>query len=160
MNRMKGDSFKPTRGIRQGDPFSPYLFIICVEGFSRLLNKAKHENLIEEAKVGRGDLAITHLFFVDDSILFGTILMEGVNAMKVVVQECERISSQKVNFYKSLIYFSRNVSQKDKVQLRGILGVRTAKNLEKYLGLPTMIDRRKKGAFLELKERFIQRLKT
>ncbi|KAA3481719.1 reverse transcriptase [Gossypium australe] len=108
LNEIQGTEFKPTRAIRQGDPLSLYLFIICVEGFSKLLNKAKWEGKIEGARVGRGELVITHLFFVDDSILFGKATMEGATSMKSVVNEDESIYGQLVNFEKSLIYFSKN----------------------------------------------------
>ncbi|KAA3488699.1 reverse transcriptase [Gossypium australe] len=49
---------------------SPYLFLICAEGFSTLLNMANREDKIKGAKVGRSGMALTHLFFADDSILF------------------------------------------------------------------------------------------
>lgn len=57
--------------------------------------------------MGRGELAITHLFFADDSILFGKATMEGATSMKSVVNEYESIFGQLVNFENSLIYFSK-----------------------------------------------------
>ena len=60
---------KPSRGIRQGDPLSPYLFIICAEGLSSLLKKAVAENELTRIKICRDNPAISHLFFADDSLL-------------------------------------------------------------------------------------------
>lgn len=110
--------------------------------------------------MGRGELAITHLFFVDDSILFGKATMNNAMTMKAIVNEYESLSRQLVNFEKSLIYFNKNVQDDLKGQIEGIWGVWISINPKKYLGLPTMIGRRKKGAFLELKERFIQKSKN
>ncbi|KAA3467246.1 reverse transcriptase [Gossypium australe] len=136
INGIQGAEYKPARGIRQGDPLSLYLFIIYAEGFSKLLNKAKRERQIKWAKVGRRELAITHLFFADDSILFGKATMDVAMSMKAV----------------SLIYFSKNIQDNIKRQIGVVLGVQISNNPKKYLGLPTIVGRRKKGAFIELKD--------
>ena len=57
----------PQRGIRQGDPLSPYLFLLCSEGFSNLLQKAVTEKKIEGMKITRQGPRLTHLFFANDS---------------------------------------------------------------------------------------------
>jgi exonuclease III len=54
---------KPTRGIRQGDPLSPYLFLLCAEGLSSLLNLAEEENWVTGLPITRGGTRINHLFF-------------------------------------------------------------------------------------------------
>ncbi|KAA3481225.1 reverse transcriptase [Gossypium australe] len=102
LNGIQRGEIRPTRSLRQGDPLNPYLFIICAKGFSTLINMAKCEGLIGGAKK-------THLFFVDDNILFGEATTEWENAMKLVVAEYEQVLGQLVNFEKSLIYFSSNV---------------------------------------------------
>ncbi|VFQ97974.1 unnamed protein product [Cuscuta campestris] len=60
----------PTRGLRQGDPLRPYLFILCVEGLSLMLKEAERKRLIHGIRVARGAPPVTHLFFADDSLLF------------------------------------------------------------------------------------------
>lgn len=64
-------SFKPTRGLRQGDPLSLYLFLICGEGLSTLMRMARKEKRIEGVKVCRRGPSITHVLFDDDYLLFG-----------------------------------------------------------------------------------------
>lgn len=62
--------FKPGTGLRQGDPISPYLFLICANILSLALRKAESSNIISGVKVGRNGDAFTHLLYDDDSLLF------------------------------------------------------------------------------------------
>jgi hypothetical protein len=59
----------PERGLRQGDPLSPYLFLICAEGFSALLHKAEVEGSLKGIKVCPNAPSVTHLLFADDSLI-------------------------------------------------------------------------------------------
>jgi hypothetical protein len=60
LNGGLSSDFSPSRGIRQGDPLSPYLFLFCVEGFSTLLKKAQEESLLKGVKFGTDGPHITH----------------------------------------------------------------------------------------------------
>ena len=60
----------PSRGIRQGDPLSPYLFLLSAKGFTTLLDQAKSEGRIKGVSICRGAPKVTKLMFVDDSLLF------------------------------------------------------------------------------------------
>ncbi|XP_035546509.1 uncharacterized protein LOC118348589 [Juglans regia] len=63
-------SFLPSRGLRQGDPLSPYFFILCAEALTALLNKAEGCGVLTPIPIGRGSVSVNHLFFADDSLLF------------------------------------------------------------------------------------------
>ncbi|KAA3460385.1 reverse transcriptase [Gossypium australe] len=91
-NGKNREEFRPTRGLRQGDPLSLYLFLICAEGFSRLIELAKREGRLLGERVGRSHISITHLFFADDSVLFGEASTEGANIMKSIINEYEALS--------------------------------------------------------------------
>ena len=63
-------SFVPSRGLRQGDPISPYLFLLCAEGFSCMLKNYGVGHLSKGVRVGIHCPWISHLLFADDSLLF------------------------------------------------------------------------------------------
>lgn len=60
----------PTRGIRQGDPLSPYLFIMCSEVLSGLCKRGQQSGKLKGLKVARGSPQINHLLFADDTMFF------------------------------------------------------------------------------------------
>ena len=60
----------PSRGICQGDPLSPYLFLLCAEGFTFLLKKAENDGKVHGASICRGAPKVSNLLFADDSLLF------------------------------------------------------------------------------------------
>jgi hypothetical protein len=60
----------PTRGIRQGDPISPYLFLICAEALSSLLSQAEHTGSLTGVPTSKKGPRLNHLFFADDTCFF------------------------------------------------------------------------------------------
>jgi len=60
----------PFRGIREGDLLSPYLFLLCAEGFTALLDQAESEGSVKGVSICRGAPKVTTLMFADDSLLF------------------------------------------------------------------------------------------
>jgi hypothetical protein len=63
--------FKPHRGIRQGDPMSPYIFVICMDKLSHLISHAVRQGNWKGIRAGRTGPMISHLMFADDLLLFG-----------------------------------------------------------------------------------------
>ena len=60
----------PFRGIREGVPLSPYLLLLCAEGFTALLAQEKSKGRIKGVSIYRGAPKVTNLMFADDSLLF------------------------------------------------------------------------------------------
>ncbi|KAL5555276.1 hypothetical protein UlMin_037512 [Ulmus minor] len=69
------------RGLRQGDPLSPFLFLLCSEGLSCLLKKMENDNKLHGLNFGRGALTLSHLLFADDSFIFMDANKEDAKAL-------------------------------------------------------------------------------
>lgn len=69
-NGEKPAPFKPTRGLRQGDPLSPYLFVLCMEMLALNIQLNVAQGVWKPIHVSRGGPGISHLFFADDVLLF------------------------------------------------------------------------------------------
>lgn len=105
---------RPTRGLRQGYPISPYIYILCAEGLSAMIRRNESASLIYGCTVARGAPTISHLLFASDCYFFFRAVESKVNVMKRILKRYEEISGQVVNFNKSLVVFSANTKEKDK----------------------------------------------
>ncbi|KAL0358467.1 UNVERIFIED_CONTAM: putative mitochondrial protein [Sesamum angustifolium] len=85
---------KPERGIRQGDPLSPYLFILCAEGFSCLLQTKEHDGDIRGVAVARRAPKVSHLLFADDTLIFCQATKEAMRCIRGILEKYERASGQ------------------------------------------------------------------
>ncbi|KAA3482034.1 RNA-directed DNA polymerase, related [Gossypium australe] len=141
-NSHMGENFHPTRGLRQGDHLSSFLFLICGEGLSSLMRLAMQRNKLRGVKASRSGPQISHLLFADDCILFGKATKRGAHSLKQSLIEYENYSGQCVNYDKSIVFFSANTQEGDKTIISRVLGVRSSNNPERYPGLPNM-DRMK-----------------
>ena len=88
----------PGRGLRLGDPLSPYLFILCAKGLSSLIEAAKNRGEIHGCNVSKGAPIISHLFFADDNFLFFKATKDKSSTIKRVLLNYEMIFGQVVNF--------------------------------------------------------------
>ena len=103
-------SIMPTRGLKQGDALSPYLFLLCAEGFSALINEAARCQQLNGISICLGSPRINHLFFADDSLLFCKANGTECNKLKEILRTYEVALGKKINTEKSSIYFSPNTS--------------------------------------------------
>lgn len=68
LNGKVGEVFRPNRGLCQGDPLSPFLFLVCSERLTILMKLILSEGILKGAKVSRRSLQITHLLFTNDYV--------------------------------------------------------------------------------------------
>ncbi|XP_019191056.1 PREDICTED: uncharacterized protein LOC109185569 [Ipomoea nil] len=160
VNGSRSDQIIPTRGLRQGDPLSPYLFIICAEELSLLLQQAQAKGEIHGCRVARGAPSITHLFFADDSLLFFKANAQEAGVIKCCLSEYEKMSGQVVNYHKSSICYSKNTRDETREEVANILGVVQTQNFGKYLGLPSFVGRNRKAAFSYIEDKIRQRISS
>ena len=151
-------NIKPSRWLRQGDPLSPYLFLLCAEGFTSLLAKAEMDRHIKGLSICKGAPTISNLMFVDDSILFCCATLGEVEVINEVLQIYANASSQCINMEKSSIYFSSNTQGNQREEIVSLLGVKEVERFEYYLGLPTLVGRAKYQTFHFLKDKVWKKL--
>ena len=142
----------PRRGLRQGDPLPPYLFILCAEGLSALIRDAEGRSDISGTRICNGTPIVSHLLFADDCFLFFKAQESEAMHMKNILATYEAASGQSINLLKSEMFCSRNVSDELRQSLADTLGVRQVLGTWKYLGLPYMVGRRKKSTFKFIKD--------
>ncbi|KAE8681243.1 hypothetical protein F3Y22_tig00111332pilonHSYRG00015 [Hibiscus syriacus] len=158
INGVLSDVFVPQRGLRQGDPLSPYLFLFCAQGLSALLLKAQRRNEIKGIRASVRGPRVSHLFYADDSLLFVKNSMTEVRRIKGILDKYEKASGQKVNYEKSSIYFSPNTPSEDRGSFLRELGVAEASEPGSYLGLPLVVGKGKRAAFNFIKDRTEKRI--
>jgi len=149
----------PSRGLRQGDPLSPYLFLICTEGLAALINDAVSKNEIHGVKVSRAAPMVTHLFFADYSLMFTRANLQETQKVLNILNTYEAASGQVVNVDKSEVSYSRNVSENMPNMLQQRFGFKAVETHDPYLGLPTYIGRSKKAVFHNVRDRVWKKLK-
>ena len=101
----------PTHGLRQGDPLSPYFFLMCTEGLHGLISKSTHNCDIQGVSLCRNGPRITHLLFADDSLLFCRAREEECQSLLEVLAKYERASRQQINHTKTTIFFSKSTNE-------------------------------------------------
>jgi len=89
------------RGLKQGDPLAPFLFLLVAEDFSGLMRNAVDRNLFEGFSFGSGCLVVSHLQYADDTLCIGKPIVENLWAMRALLRGFEMVSGLKINFFKS-----------------------------------------------------------
>jgi hypothetical protein len=102
---IKLDMSKASRGIRQGDPISPYLFLICAETLSALLQRVERRGVITGVPTSPRGPRMSHLFFANDSLLFCKSNFVEWQRLLRILEVYEAGSGQKLNLNKTYIFF-------------------------------------------------------
>ena len=148
----------PTRGLRQGDPISPFLFLFCAEGLLALLRQATSKGELHGVAACPQGPCISHLFFADDSIIFCQATNDDCNRLEHILETYERASGQQLNREKTSLFFSHNTPQETWESIQHRFGAKVIRQHETYLGLPSLIGRSKKNTFRALKEKLAKKL--
>ncbi|XP_013608089.1 PREDICTED: uncharacterized protein LOC106314815 [Brassica oleracea var. oleracea] len=148
---------KPKRGIRQGDPLSPYIFIMCSEVLSGLCRKAQEEKCLQGIRVATHCPSINHLLFADDTLFFCRTNPKNVSALLKILSLYETASGQRINPQKSGITFSHQAPLMLKENIKTELGIEKEEGAGKYLGVPEHFGRKKRDLFTAIVDRIRQR---
>ncbi|GKB89405.1 putative RNA-directed DNA polymerase, eukaryota, reverse transcriptase zinc-binding domain protein [Tanacetum coccineum] len=104
VNGGHNSEFSIKRGLRQGDPLSPFLFILVMDGLHNALSTAVSSGLIRGVKFGSPELTISHLFYADDMIITTKWNANELDNYIRVLQVFYLASSLKINIHKSNVY--------------------------------------------------------
>lgn len=116
-NGSKSDYFSPECGVRQGDPISPYLFVMCLDKLSHIISDAVDRGEWRPLKAGRLGPSISFLMFADDLLLFGQANSRQLQCVLQVLNDFCDALGQRVSRDKTSIYFSRNVTASERRRL-------------------------------------------
>ena len=144
--------FFPLRGISQGDPLSPFLFLLYTEGLNGLIKKAELQGDIHGYPLCRRGPKLTHLLFADDSLIFCRATMEECDKVMDLLNKYEEASGKKVNRSKTSLFFNNSVPEEVKHGIKVKLGLPEIMHYEKFLGLPSLVGKGKKEGFNYIKE--------
>ncbi|KAK2660142.1 hypothetical protein Ddye_006675 [Dipteronia dyeriana] len=127
--------FAIERGLRQGDPLSPFLFNLVIKGLSHLLIKATDLGLLQGVRFGNNGLHLRHLQFADDTIYFIKPKLDYLLHLKRILRCFDLSSGRKINFFKT--YIGRMChSAREEPCWAEALKCRKGKFPLTYLGLP------------------------
>ncbi|CAM8918528.1 unnamed protein product [Rhodiola kirilowii] len=154
INGTLSGSIVPGRGLRQGDPLSPYLFILCSEWLSYGLSKLERERNFEGVKVCRRAPYINHLMFADDCLLLFKVKDGTAAALSMLLKQYENVSGQIINYTKSELVLSPNAPDYTRHMFCAHLSVCIVSHHAKYLGLPLSLQRKLTLNFSGLIDKF------
>ncbi|KAL6210713.1 hypothetical protein ACLB2K_015945 [Fragaria x ananassa] len=137
--RQKG-WFRPLRGIRQGDPLSPYIFILVMEPLIRQLDKLARNN---KAQVGLLSspfgFRVSNLMFADNCLIFAKATKKAAGNINTVLNAFAAASGQKINLHKSSLYFSDKVHAGIRNNIVNVINIQQKSSIGKYLGINNVV---------------------
>ena len=151
------DSITPSRGLRQGDPLSPYIFLLVADGLSTIINKEISTGQLKELHISRNVPGISHLLFTDDSLLFVQANEEQALKVKNILSTYEKSTGQLIRKNECSVLFGRNCSDSNIETINSCWETQNRRTEEKYLVLPVPEGRMVKGKFRSVKESFSKR---
>jgi len=105
VNGVPSEPFSPSRGIRQGDPLSPFLFFIMVEGLGRYIKASIKNGLLQGLPLHGLQPIASHFQFVDDVMLLNTPTMQEDNKLRSSLNDFSDTSKTTFNLTKSQLFF-------------------------------------------------------
>ncbi|XP_019255054.1 PREDICTED: uncharacterized protein LOC109233627 [Nicotiana attenuata] len=163
VNGTRCGFFHSTRGLKQGDPLSPSLFILGAELLSRMLNNLSHDQFFNGFYMEKRGPQVTHLSFADDVIIFTSGCRTSLTKIMKILQDYEQISGQQINKKKSHFMTAPSAFQHSNRRIQQVTGF-TRKDSVKdspitYLGCPLYTGRKRIVHFNGLISKVVSRIR-
>jgi mannosylglycoprotein endo-beta-mannosidase len=153
--------FRSDRGIRQGCPLSPYLFVLAINELSLVLQEAMSHNFLEGVVLGPNCPPIHSLLFADDLLLCGTASLQEATVMKQILDSFCNISGQTPNWSKSGVLFSKHTHSSNVEAIKNIFPVPEMDASFIHLGHPLILPAKNRtSAYNFVLDKFKLKLST
>ncbi|XP_058103493.1 uncharacterized protein LOC131247064 [Magnolia sinica] len=146
------------KGLRQGDPLSPSVFILCAEVFSRSISRLVAAGTVTPFRLKQGCIQISHLLYADDTILFLNGAASSLSKMRQFISKYQEVLGQKVNPRKSALFVSSKVLPGRVRSIERSLGFYKADGVLSYLGVPIVKGRMLSSVFKPLLDKISARV--
>lgn len=150
--------FPGMQGLRQGDPLSPYLFVLCIEYLSRLF-KARIDESEYNYHPKCGMHQITHLAFADDLMVLARGDLLSVQKLAEILAEFGETSGLRANRLKSSLFLA-GVRGIEKQEIEDVLSFATGSFPFRYLGIPLSASRLKGTDYAPLIDRITELIRS
>lgn len=161
LNRKVDGFFKSSRGLRQGDPISPALFIIAQDALSRRLAHLILYRHIKPFSGRKNSLRVSHLFYADDSLIFLNGGNDSIDCLMATLADFAEVSGQVINYSKSSFIVSSKDHGRDRAQgIAQRTGFTQAFLPINYLGVPLFKGRAKMEYFSNLEDKFRKKISS
>ncbi|XP_031124258.1 uncharacterized protein LOC116026974 [Ipomoea triloba] len=157
-NGERLQSFRPQRGIRQGDAMCPAIFVRCMDKLSQMISHKVSFGDWKGVRMDSNGPIISHLCFADDMVLFTEATVDQVEHIRLCLEQFCAASGQKISYDKSQVFFSRNTDPRAAEDIATRLEVMKTDNLGRYLGVPSIHGRVTCQSFNVLLDRVTGRL--
>lgn len=157
-NGQPSEEFSPSRGLRQGDPISPYLFVLCMERLGHAIKLELSRRKWKPLKLSPSGPPITHLFFADDLILFGEASLQQMSIIKTCLLRFCEASGHKINLKKSKLFCSKGAHFSIAQELSGELGIAVTGDLGKYLAVPLLHRRVTRATYMPVMDKMEKKM--
>ncbi|CAM8900124.1 unnamed protein product [Rhodiola kirilowii] len=128
--------FKSNPGVRQGDPLSHSLFIICMEAFSQMMKQSLPSNRIDPYFVSMGALQVSHLLYADDMLIFTNGTQQSLGRLMAIINQFCTNSGQLLNHSKCTIFFDQLFTDERRLSALRLTGFTQGAFPTTYLGAP------------------------
>ena len=143
VNGSPTEEFPMRKGLRQGDPLAPFLFLIVVEGLHILVSEAEKKRLFEGIKVGKLETSVSHLQYADDAVFFGKWNVTNLKNLLKILECFQKLSGLKINVGKSKMY-GLGILEEEVARWASSVGCGYGKFPFEYLGLPVGVSMKRK----------------